>query len=64
MTHVQLFKRADNAEGFISCIVLRERYLEEFKALGFVETQAEAVAQEIDTPAKRGPGRPRKEDTE
>lgn len=57
MSHSQMFLKSDNAEGFISVIVHRERYLSELKALGWVESvdklpKAEAPA-EIVEPEKK-----------
>lgn len=59
MTHQQLFKKADNDDGYITCIVLRERYFDEFKALGFVESP-----EQLDQEPKKKLGRPAKSESE
>lgn len=38
MSHSQMFLKADNQDGYISCIVHRERYREAFKEMGFVDS--------------------------
>lgn len=56
MTHQQMFKKFNNDDGYISVIVLRERYFDDMKADGWVETEAEALAQKepIAVAPKRG----------
>lgn len=38
MTHCQMFKTCNNSEGFVSVIIHRDRYIEDLKAMGFVES--------------------------
>ena len=55
MTHQQLFKKSDNDDGYISVICHRARYLDELKAIGFVES-----VDQLDQEPKKKPGRPPK----
>jgi len=38
MSHCSMFKACDNKDGFVSVIVHRERYIDDLKAMGFVES--------------------------
>ena len=55
MSHTQMFKKADNDDGYMSVIVHRDRYLKDLEAEGWVSTQQEALGQENsnDTDAER-----------
>lgn len=47
--HCSVFHYADNDEGYITVICLRDRYLDELKKLGWVEKP-----EDVKKPAKRG----------
>lgn len=38
MSHIQMFKASDNEDGYISVVCHRERYADELRSLGFVES--------------------------
>ena len=50
MSHTQVFLSADNAEGYVSVIVHRERYLETLKQMGWVESEEDLKKE--DEPAR------------
>jgi len=45
-THQQMFIKADNEEGFVSVICHRERYADDLKKMGFVNTVEELESTE------------------